>query len=202
MNRGIEMFVKRIATSVKENATLALIALLLLGGLLITLLSARTAVAADRITRGEVESYFQAWNNGRIAVSTAGAGHSGQFQEPLSDAAILPIFSPMLTDLRYCVEDYHLIMLAWFGASHEGVSNFADSLEQTFIVDGQVLATERTPVARRIPSGFGFNEGAILAPDDLDVGPHTLEWQAIMPTGSLTDSFTFYIDAPGTGACQ
>lgn len=199
------MFVKRIFASAKEKAAVSLVAILLLVGLITALLmNARTTVAADRITRGDVESYFHAWNNGRIAVSMAGAGHSGQFQHRIEDAAILPIFSPMLTDLRYCVEDYHLVMLAWFGpTTYEVVSNFADNLDQTFIIDGEVLATERTPVARRIPSGFGFNEGAILAPDDLGVGAHSLEWQAATPDGVFnSDSFTFYIDPPGTGACQ
>jgi hypothetical protein len=79
----------------------------------------------------------------------------------------------------------------------------------SFTLDGAPLATERTAIKRFLnPEQFGveemyyFQEGRIMSPADLSVGSHqlvvTVNEPGFPPEAS---EITFFIDAPGTGAC-
>ena len=79
----------------------------------------------------------------------------------------------------------------------------------SFTLDGAVLPTTRTAIKRFLaPELAGvqvanyFNQGRIMSPADLSIGIHQLEATASDPSGqTFQDEITFFIDAPGTGAC-
>lgn len=169
-------------------------------------LVALPARADGNASRGDAEALLNAWNNGRRAVSLAGA-QDGPFIDPFG-IAVLPL--PFLDGAHYCEEDHLLLMLAWFtGPSprNEAVA-VLDTISQEFILDGQPVETTRTEVKRRFNFprgsgyGWGFNEGAIIAPGTLSPGAHTFDDVITIDGVVETVGITFFVDAAGTGVCQ
>jgi len=83
-------------------------------------------------------------------------------------------------------------------------------LDVSFTLDGAPLPTTRTAIKRFLnPGQFGlqvayyFQQGQIMSPADLSVGSHRLEVTIVDASGqqNFQDGITFFIDAPGTGAC-
>jgi hypothetical protein len=163
------------------------------------------ASAVDRVTRGDAQAIFQTSGN-------AGRTLRDDPSVP-SDAELLATiraFSGTVFDGRhYCAEDWHVILVT---ANERGDRSFSiqdakellDPLTFGFILDGNVLPTERTSIKSFHEPGsfekaFYFNQGVVLSPSALTVGSHTLVETGA--GGTVTDQITFHIDAPGTGAC-
>ena len=94
--------------------------------------------------------------------------------------------------------------------SHQDAERIMQGLTVSFSLDGNPLETSRTAIRRFLdPSGFDldvayyFQQGRIMAPTDLTVGPHRLEVDVSDSAGQqdFHDAITFTIDASGTGAC-
>jgi len=76
-------------------------------------------------------------------------------------------------------------------------------------LDGVPLGLEQTAVKRFLrvgasPEAYDSQWGLVMAPSDLTVGSHTLDVVATNAAGTVVeyaDGITFFVDAPGTGAC-
>ena len=182
---------------------------LVLSIFLVTLFSGtRVSAGADRVTKGDVEAALRSWNTGLRAIFFISNSVAGAPLDAFQQARI----SPGSDGVHYCVEDWHFVHIAWITGGDESftrddaVAELA-FIENTFILDGNVLTIERTPVVRRVVSLFfvvdyGISVGSILSPDDLSVGEHTLMFEFTFPDGfTETTAITFFVDAAGTGAC-
>jgi hypothetical protein len=182
--------------------------MLTLGVALGTLLSGTGVVAASgNVTKGDVEAALQSWDTGfRAAFLIGGTLAAGPVEAFLR--ARIP---PLPGGRHYCVDDWHLVQVAWVtggDASFTRQDALLDlsGITNTFLLDGHTLPLQQTPVVRRVVPTFGdidygFSVGSILSPSDLAVGEHTLVWQVTFPDDAFQTEDTFYIDASGTGAC-
>jgi hypothetical protein len=172
-------------------AVVALVAVPLLVG-------SPAGAASDRITRSDAVAVLKA------------ATRSGELNERVQ---ILPF---QFDGRHYCVEDWHVIMLTRVvggdaSFTREEAESILNSVMISFVLNGAPLATTRTKVVRfqrpellgaGVVKAYAFSEYRIMAPTDLSVGAHTLSVtisEPGVPTEVLTT--TFFIDAPGTGAC-
>ena len=167
----------------------------------------------DRVSRGDAEAIFKAGHAGVVVM-----GHAGVVRGAPADidvrAAIRPYADSPWDGRRFCAEDWHLLVAAWFVPLDEShtLQQARDELAATTIqpvLDGVELDTERTAI-RRMPEqpegfeeaeGFYFQQGKIVAPDEFSVGSHTFAFTVTSPVGNEGSQSTFVIDAPGTGAC-
>ena len=119
-----------------------------------------------------------------------------------------------------CASDWHVMFINLIALdSTDNVHNVGQAkalfanLTVTYELDGASLAVRTTSVQPYLGDvtlldpnatiGFHQKTGAILAPEDLSVGPHT-EHVRVFQNGGLIDDLgpvTFVVDAPGTGAC-
>jgi hypothetical protein len=163
-----------------------------------------------RITRGDAEAIFQATPNGGWAVLLHSPTGQGAPFDAQDRGAIRPLSS---NDGRhYCAEDWHVILLASIVGGDASFTRpeakaILDSVVLSFTLDGAPLPTTRTTVKRFLNPepddvAYAVQEGRIMAPSDLSVGGHQLAvtiTEPEFPTEVL--EITFFIDAPGTGAC-
>jgi hypothetical protein len=169
---------------------------------------------SDRITAGDAHATFQSLGNGGGGI----LGHGGGVVEgaPVTnDVAIRPYFDD---GIHYCVEDWHVIVLAWFDA-HPNIQSAKadfDPFVWTFTLDGAALPTTRNAVKRflqteylgpDIQEAYYFQQGRIMSPSDLTVGSHILTMTQVHPGHPGDPNYNdfyesqFFIDAVGTGAC-
>ena len=116
-----------------------------------------------------------------------------------------------------CSLDWHVISVAAVEGNAAGQSRtneeIFDALSQRdadIKLDGALLDTTRTsarrttnPENRGLVEAFDFQEGRIMAPEDLSVGQHSVQLIGNR-TGQppmVMPPVTFFIDAPGTGTC-
>ncbi len=93
--------------------------------------------------------------------------------------------------------------------SRNDAAEIFDTTEITLTLDGSELEQVRTPVIPFLnPEPFGWEkayaiqEGQILSPSELSVGPHTLHVYAIdAEENEFENSITFYVDPAGSAAC-
>jgi len=189
-------------------AVIGLMALATAGGGLAT-----AGASADRVSRGEAVAVFNAFGTGRLALLHHGAGH-GAPADTAGLANIRPI-SGVFEGRHFCAEDWHVLSLATIAGGTESytVQDAKALLDATTVVlslDGVPLATRRTPVKRlTFPEVFFddeevylINVGAIVSPEALSVGVHTLSYVRTSPDeGTESGQITFFIDAAGTGTC-
>ena len=170
---------------------------------------------AGRVSKGEAQAILEGSGNGGWAIRRHGGGLvQGAPADGLPDslAAIRPL--PFWNGNHYCALDWHVIVIAIFNGGDTSYTSqdFAvvrSQVSNTFILDGQSLQTERTASKRflrdltalGVTTAYYFQDGRVLAPEELAVGTHTLTLiQSFLgETGRFDISFT--IDAPGTGAC-
>lgn len=165
---------------------------------------------SPRITRGDVEAIFQATPNGGWAVLLHSPTGQGAPFDAQDRGAIRPL---SFNDGRhYCAEDWHVILLASVvGGDASFTRPEAEAILNTvmlsFTLDGAPLPTTRTAVKRFLnpepdERAYAVQEGRIMAPSDLSVGSHQLA-VTISEPGFPTEvlEITFFVDAPGTGAC-
>jgi hypothetical protein len=93
---------------------------------------------------------------------------------------------------------------------HDDAERIMNGLDVSFTLDGVPLPTIRTAIKRFLnPEQFGlqvayyFQQGQVMSPADLNAGTHRLEVTMVDASGQQTfqDEITFFVDAPGTGAC-
>lgn len=166
-----------------------------------------------RVTQGDVQALFQAFENGGWAILL----HSPPAQGAPADANIRGEIRPLpFHDGRhYCVEDWHVILVAIVDGgdatfTHQDAQARLDPVTVSFTLDGVALPTTRTVIKPFLaPELFGlertyaFQEGRIMAPSDLSVGSHQLVATIIFSPGEPPEvsEITFFVDAPGTGVC-
>ncbi len=175
---------------------------------LITLILWLPALAASgRVTKGDVEAALNSLETGSRAVfftsNSAMAASIDGFQRGR--------IAPNSDGRHYCVEDWHLVQVAW-AVGGETSFTYQDALADlsgitnSFRLDGIILPITQTPITRRVAPTFFKNEygyavGSFLSPSDLGIGAHILTFITTLPDESFQVDITFYIDGPGTGVC-
>ncbi|HST84361.1 MAG TPA: hypothetical protein VLL08_21670 [Kineosporiaceae bacterium] len=176
--------------------------------------------SSDRVTHGDAQAVFQAFGNGGWAILNHHDVDFGDFAEGLGapadgevKAAIRPFSGTLWDGRHFCAEDWHVILIAWIEGGDasfdmQDAKAIMNPVTIEFVLDGASLPTERTAIKRFLaPERFDmaeayyFQQGAVLSPSALAVGSHTLAETDTSIYGTFTDQITFYIDAPGTGAC-
>lgn len=184
---------------------------LLASALMALSVAASASASPPRVTRGDAESVFQAFNNGGWAIRL----HPGVIEGPPADFQLdsLARIAAGTNNRHYCALDWHVILVSTVEGNRPGESltnqEIWDNLEArqvTFLLDGAPLEVERTnprrttnPEFRGFYEAFYVNTGRVMAPDELAVGQHTLV--AIGSLQGVISRITFFIDAPGTGVC-
>ncbi|HEX6872193.1 MAG TPA: hypothetical protein VF163_13935 [Micromonosporaceae bacterium] len=165
------------------------------------------------IKQGDVQAVFETFGGGGWAVlnhSTVAAGAPADWLG--SHGAIRP-FQPW-DGIRLCADDWHVILIADIEGGdatyrRQDADEVMSSLTVRFELDGQVLDTTRTAVARFLnPEPFGFEqayyfqEGRIMAPEELTIGEHTLHAQ-LSQDGQIVfeNTIQFFVDPAGVGGC-
>ena len=168
-----------------------------------------------RIKRGDAEAILNAFGTGGLVIlrrrgETAEAAPVDFFG---SNGSIRPFRDSPWDGRHFCAEDWHVILVAWIDGGdasfdHQQARAALDPVTISFTLDGAALATTRTPIKPfNDPQRLGlerawyFQQGKVMASDDLSVGQHQLSVRFTDPTGVADDGITFFIDAAGTGAC-
>jgi hypothetical protein len=181
------------------------------------LVAAGAQATAPRVTQGEAQAIFEAFDNGGWAVRLHAGSLEGAPADFLPDSLARISPNPPWDGRHFCSLDWHVITLAIFDGNAAGESRtnqeireFLSQIDVIFTLDGAPLDTMRTAIKRFLnPERFGlvdgywFAEGQVMAPTDLSVGQHTLQATVLVPgeEPDVSDPITFFIDAPGTGAC-
>ena len=175
-----------------------------------------TTSGSRRITRGDAEAVLNAFGGGGRAVllhSKTAEGAPADFDG--SHGSIRPFAGSPWDGAHFCAEDWHVILIADIEGGdtsfkHDDAESIMNGLDISFTLDGAPLATTRTAIKRFLnPGQFGlqvayyFQQGQIMSPADLSVGSHRLDVTIVDASGqqNFQDGITFFIDAPGTGAC-
>ncbi|MFF3875086.1 hypothetical protein, partial [Streptomyces sp. NPDC001978] len=207
-NRGQCMAAWRIIRAVAAAASVT--ALALAGS------STPASANATRVTRGDALAVFQAQGNGGWGVRLHGGVQEGAPSDFFPDS--MARINPMRSDGRhFCSLDWHVINVLAVEGNREGESRtnteIREALAQRVLaitLDGARLETERTAIRRTtnpanvgFVEAFAFSEGRVMAPEDLSVGPHSLQFTGQRPGGrpEVFPTITFFIDAPGQGTC-
>jgi hypothetical protein len=182
-------------------------------GVLAPAAGSTAAGAAERVSRGEATAVLEAYGTGGRAIINHSPRNWGAPSDIELRATIRPLAEEGFDGRHYCAEDWHTIVLAIFDFGDRTFSrqDFADEVSHVVItmsLDGTVLPTMRTAIKEvSNPQQFGaekayaFQQGTVLSPSDLSVGAHSLDTTTVFPPDTFQDHITFYIDAPGTGAC-
>jgi len=161
----------------------------------------------DRISRGEAQAVLNAAGNGGGAIRNHGGGN-GAPADADSQVAIRAYYD---SGIHYCVEDWHVVALAWIvhTPSMREARAILDPIVMTFVLDGSPLETTRGPIKAFLDQsfvekkGYYFAQGRLIAPGELAVGSHvqvvTVNDPSLPEVVVLTNQF--FIDAGGTGAC-
>ena len=208
----------------REGMSRRLLALGLAATVLLALASPVGATNPDRVTRGDVESHFQAAEAGGAIVSMLGTPASTTAAPAfVLTNGIRPFVGSPWDGASFCEDDWHLLVIANLAAvedepiAHDLGSRFLASSTTELTLDGTVIAeTERTAI-KHFPGGIAVDDlgnifevqegwfdqtGAFYAPGELSVGPHTFEATAVTPFFTFkAGPITFYIDESGTGVC-
>jgi hypothetical protein len=169
-----------------------------------------------RITRGDVQSVFEAFGNGGRAIlkhSKTAEGAPADFFG--SHGAIRPFAGSPWDGAHFCSDDWHVIQIADIEGGdasfkQQTAAAIIEGLTIAFTLDGTPLPTARTAVKRlNNPEQFGLEvayyaqQGRIMSPTDLAVGRHDLTVEISDSSGAVyQDGITFFIDAAGTGSCN
>ena len=179
------------------------------------LLALPAQATSTRITQGDAQSVFEAFGGGGWAIllhsSVARGGPADFFG---SHGAIRPFSGSPWDGAHFCAEDWHVILAADIEGgdasfTRSDAERIMNGIVASFTLDGTVLPTTRTAIKRYLNPGllgvqvaYYFNQGRIMSPADLSIGSHHLVATASDPSGqTFQDEITFFIDAPGTGAC-
>ncbi len=169
-----------------------------------------------RINRGDAEAVLNAFGTGgRVVLKNGQTTEASPADFLGSHGSIRPFQGSPWDGAHFCAEDFHVILVAFIDGGdasygHQEARAALDPVTISFTLDGAPLPTRRTAIQPfHDPQAFGlarawyFQEGKVMAPDELSVGQHTLSVRFTDPASGLddTDGITFVIDAAGTGAC-
>ncbi len=180
-------------------------------GIVLAMNSAPAQAAPGRASRGDAEAVLHASGTGGAAIRNHGTVHGGSPAD--IDGRVSIRVLPSVDGRHFCQDDWHVVLVAEHigGDKSFTIQNAKaelNSVRLEFFLDGSPLATERTSIKRFLNPGFFgweeayfFQQGAIMAPGDLTVGPHSLRVVATDPNGSEENDITVWIDATGTGVC-
>jgi hypothetical protein len=179
------------------------------------LLALPAQATTTRITRGDAQAVFEAFGGGGFAIllhSKVAQGAPADFFG--SHGAIHPFSGSPWDGAHFCAEDWHVPSVADIEGgdasfTRTDAESIMSGLVVSFTLDGTVLPTTRTAIKRFLNPGlFGlqvayyFQQGRIMSPADLSIGSHQLQVTFGDPSGQIVqDGITFFMDAPGTGAC-
>jgi len=177
-----------------------------------------TIVNNVRVTRGDAQAVFEAFGGGGWVIRLNAGTVEGAPADFLPDGMARISPSSGFNQKHYCALDWHVISVALLEGNRPGEifseSEIRDRLagrHVEFTLDGAPLATVRNS-PRRIhnPEFRGFyeavyvQEGRIMAPEDLAVGPHVLTaigYRVGRPTPEVLPTVTFFVDEVGSGTC-
>jgi len=156
-----------------------------------------------RVTHGDAVSLFQAFGNGGWAVLNHNPTQIGAPADAQFRGSIRPFAGSPWDGRHFCALDWHDILFE----DGEDTKAQAEASSIDFVLDGAPQASNRTAAKRFLRDGaqpevWAVADGAILSPDALAVGAHTLSVDATFFDGfQFADGITFFIDPAGTGAC-
>jgi hypothetical protein len=188
--------------------------------LALALLVAASAQAnAPRVTQGDAQAVFAAFNNGGWAIllngGTVEEGAPADFLPPDTMARISPLAA--WNGRHFCSLDWHVVGTAAVEGNAAGGTRTNQEIFQTlsqiqfeYTLDGAPLDTMRTAIARMLNpelrglvEAYSVQEAKVVAPADLSVGQHSLQFTGFRPgrPPMVMPAITFFIDPPGKGAC-
>jgi hypothetical protein len=167
----------------------------------------------SRVTRGDAQAVLNAFPNAGRIIRRNEVVRFNTPADPELRATIRPFSFPgsPFNGRHYCVEDWHVIVVAYIAGGDQSFSEQDATAELnpitlTFTLDGAELPTSRGPIKRFLDpapeeKAFFFQQGALLSPSDLSAGSHSVSFTEVSPIGQFQDGITFFIDPPGQGAC-
>jgi hypothetical protein len=169
-------------------------------------------VTTERVTKGQAEAVLNAAGTGGGAIKSHHTESLGAPADIELRASLRPFRNTVFDRRHYCAEDWHTIVALDFEGgdatfTEQDARVIMGQIVFEFLLDGDPLATTRLPIKRLlVPQPFFevayyFQQGVVMSPTALTVGRHTLKLIVTDPSGTGEDQCTFYIDAPGTGAC-
>lgn len=165
----------------------------------------------SKVTKGDAQAVLNAAPNAGRVIQRQEIVRFNTPADPELRATIRPFSGSAFNGRHYCVEDWHVIVVAEIAFGDHSFSE-QDAIAElnpitlTFTLDDAELPASRGPIKRFLdPAPFDkayyFQQGALLSPSDLSVGSHSVSYTEVSPIGEFEDSITFFIDPPGQGAC-
>src|SRR5438874_5493677 len=166
------------------------------------------------LSRGDAEARINAAFTGGDAIRFLGGGQEQGAPAGGPDFGSARISAlPAFNGHHVCATSWHPV-LAFFVAGGDSTFTRDDAdanlpFAAQYTLDGATLETKLNPIKPVVdPSTTGFEvaywnaAGAILSPDTLPVGTHTIQLTLETPGGTVVGpAVTFYVDGTGTGAC-
>src|SRR5688500_6925553 len=166
-----------------------------------------TATAFDRISHGDVKAVLNAFTTGGRVILLHASETAGYHAAPTdflgSNGAIRPL--PPWDQVHVCVDDWHVILIGYFTGGDASFT-MQDAREEignpplSFTLDGQPLATDRTPIKRflepedfGLEEAYGFQQGVLIAPGELALGEHELIFRDLTPGVDYESTITFFV---------
>jgi hypothetical protein len=156
-----------------------------------------------RVTHGDATSLFNAFGNGGWAILNHNPTQLGAPSDAQFRGSIRPFAGSRWDGRHFCELDWHVIVFE----DGEDTKAQAEASSIDFVLDGAPLPSTRTVAKRFLADGaqpevWGVADGAILPPEALAVGAHTLSVDATFFDGfQFASEIQFFIDPAGTGAC-
>lgn len=173
------------------------------------------SASGERATHGDAEAVLRAFEDGGWAALLRGGTTMAAPGDDPFDAKVQIRPFDFFGGRHYCSLDWHMVGMADFEGgdrsfTRDDAENIISDLRMDLDVDGAALSLTQTPVARFLnPEGFGLEEaywsqwGAVLSPEQLRAGEHTLHGRLTDGSGDVLfeNTISVVIDPPGSGAC-
>jgi hypothetical protein len=173
--------------------------------------------SAPRVTRGDAEAILQAQGGGGWMVRLNGGTLEGAPSDFLQDSLARISPAAAWNGRHFCSLDWHVINVAAIEGNAAGgtrtqleIREFLSQIEIDINLDGAPLDTVRlavkrflNPELRGLVEAYSVTEGRVMAPEDLSVGQHWVQFTGHRPgqPPMVMPPITFFIDAPGVGIC-
>jgi hypothetical protein len=181
----------------QRRAQRGAIALLMAGGLALSVITPVFASSRIYVTWGDVRALFETRTTANQIQLSKGLSVSAPRQ-----AFLRGRINPFFEGQQLCDRDW-LVLLVSFGGDQDVQSTRAIRAETSveFVVDGSPVLTQETATKRFLgpdPKAyfFGWTVGHFYAPGSLSDGTHTLDTTILSPGGgSETLSITFDVES-------
>jgi hypothetical protein len=177
-------------------------------------------MAHNKVSRGDCEAVFHtAGTGGQMIILHDKVAEDPPPPDPNSLTAAIRVAGPgsPWDGAHFCEDDWHVILRGDVEGGDESFTEqdakqIIEGLQFAFTLDGNpLLQIERTamepflnPESRGFQNAWWFQQGQFFEPNSpsLSVGSHQVDVTLSGPTGVIyQQGITFFIDAPGTGAC-